>query len=498
MMSESTLKQNKGRALSGKVLKAVIPVAVWTIIIVFPVPEGLQPNAWAYFALFAATMVAIMLEPLPLQVVSLCALMIATVMRYVEPTASRSITWALSGFSDKTIWLIFGAYVFTLGYKKSGLGRRIALMLVKLLGGRTLGLGYAIMLSDIVLGPGTPSSTGRSAGIIFPIASSIPPLFGSEPGPSARKIGSYLLWTAFASTAITSSMFLTALAPNAAALTIVGQITNLEITWTQWFLGFLPVAVILASLLPLLMYVIYRPEITSSKEVPVWASNELVKMGKMTRNERLMGSMILLAILLWITGSSKDIRLPFLGSEFIDPTAVVMSCVVLMLLTRVVEWEEVVTNKDAWNVLMWFVPMLTLAAGLNKVGFLTWLATSAAQPLTILPPAFAMVLLVALFFVIHYFFTSVTAHVAAVLPVVLGIGMSIPGIPLLPFTLLLVYSLGLMGVITPYATGPAPAYFGCGYIPRGDFWKLGLATGLFYLSVLLLAGVPWLTLVMGR
>jgi len=483
-------KAEKGK-IPKNVLKAGIPLAVWLIIILIPVPAGLESNAWHYFALFAATIIAIILEPIPLQAVSLTALAFAAVMRYVEPSPSGSISWALSGFSDKTVWLIFGAYVFALGYKKSGLGRRIALLLVRLLGGNTLGLGYAITLSDLVLGPGTPSNTGRSAGIIFPIVSSIPPIFGSEPGQTSRRIGSYIMWTAFASTAVTSSMFLTALAPNAAALTIVKQITKLEITWTQWFFGFLPVGVILISVLPLLIYLIYRPEIESSKEVPPWAEKELEKMGKVTRKEQVMGALILLAVFLWITGSNKVISLPFLGSEFIDPTTVVLMCIVLMLLTKVVEWEDVVTNKDAWNVLMWFVPMLTLADGLNKVGFLKWLAVFAAQPLAGIPPTFAMLLLVALFFWIHYFFTSLTAHTAAVLPVMLGIGMTIPGIPILPFSLLLLYSLGLMGVITPYATGPAPVYFGSGYIPRNDFWRLGLIFGLFFLIVLLLVGMPW-------
>ena len=492
MPNGTTGDLEKGR-MPGKFLKAGIPLAVWLVILLIPVPAGLQPNAWYYFALFAATMVAIMLEPLPLQVVSLGALVIATVMRYVEPGASQSVQWALSGFSDKTVWLIFGALVFTLGYNKSGLGRRLALLLVRKLGGRTLGLGYAIMLSDVVLGPGTPSNTGRSAGIIFPIISNIPPIFGSEPGPTSRRIGSYIMCTALASTAVTSSMFLTALAPNAAVLAFLKQITNIQITWTQWFLGFLPVGLILISFLPLLIYIVYRPEIVSSKEVPAWASKELEMMGKVSKKELRMGGLILLAIVLWITGSNKDISLPFLGSQFIDATSVVLMCIVLMVLTRVVEWEDVVTNKEAWNVLMWFAPILTLSDGLNKVGFLTWLAKFGAQPLASVPPLFAMVLLVALFFGIHYFFTSLTAHAAAVLPVMLGIGMTIPGLPILTFSLLLVYSLGLMGIITPYAMGPSPVYYGSGYIPRSDFWRLGFLCGLFYLTVLLIVGVPWLT-----
>ncbi|NIP57346.1 MAG: anion permease, partial [Gemmatimonadetes bacterium] len=73
-------------------------------------------------------------------------------------------------------------------------------------------------------------------------------------------------------------------------------------------------------------------------------------------------------------------------------------------------------------------------------------------------------------------------------------GVAMDGIPLLPFVLLLCYSVGLMGVITPYATGPGPVYYGSGYITPGEFWRLGLIFGAIYLLALLLVGLPYLLL----
>jgi di/tricarboxylate transporter len=106
-----------------------------------------------------------------------------------------------------------------------------------------------------------------------------------------------------------------------------------------------------------------------------------------------------------------------------------------------------------------------------------------------------MMLLVSLFFWIHYFFSSITAHAAAVLPVVLAVATGIPGLPVSTLTLLCVYPLGLMGVISPYATGPAPMYFGSGFIGKGDFWKFGLIFGLIYFAGLLAIVLPWLRLI---
>ena len=208
-----------------------------------------------------------------------------------------------------------------------------------------------------------------------------------------------------------------------------------------------------------------------------------------------MIALVVLAIFLWITGSNTLFALPYFGTNFINATTVVLVGIALMLVTGIVTWEEILANKAAWNVLVWFATLVTLASGLNTVGFVAWFAKLAAAPLQGLDPIMAMAMLVALFFFIHYFFASLSAHTAAVLPVVLAIGLQIKGIPALPFALLLVYALGLMGIITPYATGPSPIYYGSGYISRTDFWKLGLIFGVIFVAALLIIGIPYLTAV---
>lgn len=480
------------RSKLGKYWKAIVPVSVWLALLLIPEPAGLSEEAWLYFALFAGVILGLILEPIPAAAVGLVGVAVAATFRYVEPSAAESVSWALGGFSNRTVWLIFGAYVFSIGYGQTGLGRRIALNLVRVLGSRTLGLGYAIALADLALAPGTPSNTARSAGIVFPVIRSIPGLYGSEPGPTARRLGAYLMWTAFAATAVTSSMFVTALAPNALALDIVRTTVSIEISWTEWFLGFLPTGAILFVLVPGLCYMLYPPEIRTSKEVPAWAAGELHRMEPFSRQEFKMALLILAAIALWITGDNSQVSLPFLGSNFIDPTGVVLVVVAGMILTGVVTWNDIVGHPGAWNILVWFATLVALADGLYRVGFIEWLARLAAKPLAGLDPVIAMALLLALFFFIHYFFASLSAHTAAVLPVILAVGAGIPGLPVRTFSLLLVYSLGLMGVISPYATGPAPIYYASGFISRADFWRLGLIFGLIFLATLLLVGIPTL------
>jgi L-tartrate/succinate antiporter len=85
-----------------------------------------------------------------------------------------------------------------------------------------------------------------------------------------------------------------------------------------------------------------------------------------------------------------------------------------------------------------------------------------------------------------------TAHVSALLPVFLGVAVLIPGVSPLGWALLLCQSLGLMGVLTAYATAPNAIYYGSGYIKGKDFWVLGLILGVTFFVLYLLIGVPWL------
>ena len=470
-----------------------LPLAAAAAVAMIPAPAGLPPHAWPYFAAFVAVILALITEPLPAPAIGLIGVTAIAVLRLPFSSAeladpafrapAETVKWALAGFSNATVWLIFAAFVVAMGYEKTRLGRRIALYLVKHLGHRTLGLGYAIALADLVIAPFTPSNTARSAGTIFPIVRSIPDLYGSRPGESPRRIGAYLMWVAFAATCVTSSMFVTALAPNLLALTMVRTTVGIEITWTDWFLGFLPVGVVLFLLLPYVVYRLYPPEIRTSTEVPRWAALELREMGKVTRGETTMALLIGAALVAWIFGSTA-----------IDPTMVALAVIALMLLTGVVSWDDIVGNRPAWAVLCWFATLVVLADGLNRVGFVEWFGTSAAALLHGYSPNAVMAGLVAVFFLVHYMFASLTAHTTAVLPVMLAAGVAVPGMPTRRFALLLGFSLGIMGVITPYATGPAPVYFASGFLPRGDFWRLGLIFGLLFLGALLLIGVPWLSI----
>jgi L-tartrate/succinate antiporter len=470
--------------------QALSPVAVALIIALIPVPAGLAPHAWYFFAIFAGVIVGLVVEPFPGPAISLFGVTLATVLApwvlYSPEDIARpgfnavnaALTWALSGFGNSTVWLIFGAFMFALGYEKTGLGRRIALILVRAMGRRTLTLGYAVTVADTLLAPFTPSTTARSAGTIFPVIRNLPPLYDSKPNdPSARKIGSYLMWTALAATCINSSMFLTAMAPNLLAVEIVKKTAKLDISWMDWLTAFAPVGVILLVSLPLLVYVLYPPTIKEGSEVPAWADEELRTMGGLSRREIILAVLVLLALAMWI-----------FGGDFVNATTAALIVVSLMVLTRIVSWDDILSNKQAWSTLVWFATLIALADGLNRTGFVTWFAQSVSAHMGGFSPTIAMVVLVCVYFFSHYLFASITAHTTAMLPVMLAVGGSIPGMPMQALSQMLVLSGGIMSVLTPYAGGPNPVYYGSGYLPTKDFWLLGAIFGAIFFGLWLAIG----------
>ncbi|BDB28969.1 anion permease (plasmid) [Cupriavidus sp. P-10] len=475
-------------------LTALAPVVAAVVVALIPAPEGLALHTWLYFAIFVGVIVGLMLEPIPGAAIGLIAVTLVTVLcewvfyspeQLAKPgfnPANAALAWALSGFGNSTVWLIFGAFMFALGYEKTGLGRRIALLLVRAMGRKTLTLGYAVMMADALLAPFTPSNTARSGGTIFPVIRNLPPLYDSKPNdPSARRIGSYIMWTAIATTCVTSSMFLTALAPNLLAAELIRKTVQVDLSWMQWFMAFAPVGVLLLLAVPLLAYLLYPPEVKEGTEVPAWAAQELQKMGPPSQRELLLGLLVLIALALWI-----------FGDKHVNATTAALMVIGLMLVTRVVTWDDMLANKQAWNTLAWFATLIALADGLSRTGFVKWFSDTMASHMSGFPPLAAAVILVLVFYFTHYMFASVTAHTTAMLPVMLSVGSTIPGLPMQSFALMLALTLGLMGILTPYGTGPSPVYFGSGYLPAGDYWKLGAIFGVIFIAVFLMIGVPLL------
>lgn len=142
-------------------INLAITVAVGLIIWFIPAPEGLTVTVWHLFAIFVATIVGLIIKPMPMGAIAIMAIAVCILTGSVgtikDGKFTASVAAGLAGFSDTTIWLIVIAFFISRGFIKTGLGSRVAYLFVKAFGKKTLGLSYALAATDLVLAPAMPS-----------------------------------------------------------------------------------------------------------------------------------------------------------------------------------------------------------------------------------------------------------------------------------------------------------------------------------------------------
>lgn len=460
--------------MNSKLTKALAVVALGAAIWFLPVPQGLKPEAWHLMAIFVATIFGFILQPLPIGAVALASVTFTALAGVLKPAE------ALSGFSNTTIWLIVAAFLFAKGFIKTGLGRRIAFILIKAIGDSTLKLGYTLVLSDLIISPATPSNTARAGGILFPIVRSLCTAFGSEPGSTSRKVGSYLMQTAYQGNAITSAMFMTSMAGNPLIALLAAKTLNIQLSWGQWALASVVPGLISLLVVPYFLYKFYPPEIKKTPEAKALAAKELQNMGPMSWGEKIVAMVFVGALILWSTSQYTKL----------DATVVALLAVVVMLATQVLEWKDVLDEKGAWDTLIWMGALVGLADYLSKLGFIPWFAKTMAASIVGIPWLQAFIVLTIVYLYAHYAFASLTAHITAMYPAFIAVAVA-AGAPPYLVALALAFMSNLCMSLTHYAAGPSPIYFGAGYVDQNTWWRLGFIISVINLVIWVGLGSMW-------
>lgn len=460
--------------MSKKLLYALITVGVLVGIWFAPVPTGLKPQAWHLFAIFLATVVGFILSPVPNGVVALTSVVVAVF------TNTLSLKDALTAFSGTTVWLVVSAFIFAIGFQKTGLGRRIAYLITRSFGGSTLTLAYSMAASDLILGPATPSNTARAGGVLFPIVNSLCQAFDSYPGPSAKRLGAFLMSAVFHMDITVSAMFLTSMAANPLAAELAKKTLGVDITWGTWALAAVVPGLIGLIITPYVLYKLTPPELTKTPEAKKLAADELTKMGPMSLQEKFMLGVFLLSLTLWATGEITKF----------EGTQVAFLGICIMLITGVISWNDVTKESKAWDTLIWMGSVVMIADFLNKSGFIKWFATGVGLALKGADPMVALIVAFMVYLYSHYGFASMTAHVTAMYAALIAVAAAAGAPPFLA-AMAVAIAANLCGCLTHFGTGPAPIYFGAGYVDQATWWRNGFIMSLVHTVIWLGIGSLW-------
>lgn len=455
--------------------KLLVCLTIPIFITLSPVPDGLEKVAWNLFALYIGAVLALVLQPYEDAVVFYAVIAFGGIVL-------NQFNAMISGYSFPMVWLVFSAFLIGTAFVVTGLGKRIAYWLIGTVGNTPLRLGYAACLTDLATSPATPSNGARTGGITYPIFKSVAIALGSEPGPTANRIGAFLTMTTFFACGATSCVFMTAVATMPFTLEMGSKILGVgPISWIDYFKISVVPGIAMLIVAPVIPYILCKPEIKHIDNKAI-AKEGINTLGKMKTEEKLLAVFFVLAILAWATGGYFNPK--------IDSNAVAVAFVACLLLFRVISWNDVLNAKGAWSLFIWYGGIVGIIGALTKAKFFDWLGVFLSKYINLtgmsdigLIAAMSIMVIVG-----RYFFASGIVFCASLLPIIFTIG-KLAGVSSIPALYLVAYASAYAGCVTHYSGTVSPILFAAGYVDLPKWWKVSIMTMFLFLFVAL--GTSW-------
>jgi DASS family divalent anion:Na+ symporter len=443
-----------------------------------PAPKGVSVQGWHLFIIFILTILALIINPLPMGAIAFCAISVVVL------TNTLTLKLTLTCFSSTIVWLIVSAFLLAKGFIKTGLGSRIAYYFVSVLGKSTLGLAYGLTAAEVLFAPLMPSNTARGAGIIYPIIDSLNSEYGSKPDvnpekDTRKKIGSYLIKLLYQINVLTSAMFLTATAGNPLIVSIASS-QGVLISWGTWAVACIVPGLICLIILPALLYVIYPPEMKSTPEAPAFAKAKLKDLGPLSAGEKIMLIVFALLLGLWVFGERFGI----------DATTAALFGMAILLISGVLRWDDVIGETRAWDTFIWMAVLILLSDQLSKLGVTAFFGEKMQKGVSSFSWLTVFLIVGLFYFYVHYFFASMTAHISAMYGTFLVVCIN-AGVPPMLIALFMGVGSSLSAGLTHYGTGTAPVYFSTKYVTITEWWRIGFIVSVVNLLIWGFVGGAW-------
>lgn len=453
---------------------AVITVVALGILFLLPRPAEITPQGWRMLTLFVCTVLGLMLRPIAGGAVVLIGVTLTVLLGILTPSQ------ALVGYGNTTVWLVLAAFFIARSLINTGLARRIALLFVRSIGGTTLGLGYSLVASDLLLAAIIPATAARVGGVILPITQSLAEVYRSHPGPTASLLGTYLMLTIYQGDMVACAMFLTGQASNPLGAELAFKTVHVSMTWMSWLWAALLPGLVAAMVVPWVTYRLSPPTISHTPQAKDLARKELQAMGPLSKNEKIALAIFMLVCALWATSPFHNIHSTF----------VALLGVGVLLMTNALSWADIQKDQLAWDVFVWYGGLLRMGEALNDFGVTTTFARWVSNHFGGWHWPALMALVVVFYFYAHYMFASITTHFVSMYAPFLAV-LAGAGAPPAMAAYALAFYTNLSASLTHYGTTHSPMIFTTGYVSQGLWWKVGFLISLVNLVVWTSVGLVW-------
>ncbi len=466
--------------LQSKNIGLILGPILFLLTLLFYHPKGLSPAANAVLACTLWIAVWWITEAIPIAVTSLLPIILFPL------TGGLGLSETTAAFGHKYVFLYIGGFILAIAIERWNLHKRIALNIINLIGTniKSIILGFMVATAFLSMWISNTASTV----MMLPIGLAIVTQLKANPLTVENEnqiFGKALMLAIAYSASIGGISTLIGTPPNLVLAGIVQELYDIEITFSQWIAFGLPISIVL-----LFICWKYLTEIAFSfkqKSFPggkAEIKKQLINLGKITYEEKLVLAVFAFTAFAWITRS-------FLLKKFIpnidDTIIAVFAGVVLFLLPAsreknraIINWQEAV--KLPWGILLLFGGGLALAQGFKMSGLAEWIGGQ----MTLLNGVSLVILLFVLIAAVN-FLTEITSNLATT-------AMMLPILAPLAFTIN-VHPYILMAGATvaascafmlPVATPPNAVVFGSGYLKIPDMVRAGIWMNIISIIILTL------------
>lgn len=461
-------------------------------IALLPAPAGLPVAGLYMLGLLVFSVIIWMTEAVSYPVSAVLIITLTAFMLGFSPDAtqngallgtSKGLTIALSGFNNTAWALVGGALFLSAAMTKTGLDKRIALVVLSRVGAKTDRILIGVIATGFLLSFVVPSTTARVSCMV-PIVMGIIVAFGV---PLRSRFAGMLMIAVAQADSLWNVGIKTAAAQNMVAVSFIEKQLGVTISWLDWFIAAAPFSTIMSIVLYFVLMKMMPPEkkeIEGGHQIVV---RSLAELGPMRSDEKRL--MIISLVLLFFWATEKIVH-PF------DTATTTIAAIALLFLPGigVMTWKDT-ERSIPWGTLALFGVGIGLGSALLTTKAAPWLASTivaqfglqAATPLAILA------ILSLFLIVIHLGFASATGLAAAMIPIIIAVLQSVttPGINIVGLTMILQYVISF-GLILPVNAPQNMVAYGTNTFEVRDFVRTGIPLTLIaYLLVLLMGATYW-------
>ncbi|MCU0447177.1 MAG: DASS family sodium-coupled anion symporter [Microscillaceae bacterium] len=458
--------------------------AIFLLILNLPQFSGLSPEAQRVIAVAAWMLTWWISEAVNLAVTAFLPIILFPMLQV------NKMDETTQAYGDTIVFLFMGGFIIALAMEKWNLHLRIALNIVRLTGTNANGIILGFMLATGFLSMWI-SNTATTV-MMLPIANSVIGLLANSEDLDKKGFANFslvmMLGIAYAAN-IGGIGTLIGTPPNIVFASNIKKMYGYEVTFYQWFMVGFPFALCLLLLTYWVMVKwLYPNRLSTFRDSEDLINQELRKLGKMTKSEKLTLIIFVSTALLWIFRQLINLQLTAWQINLqLDDAMIAMIAAIVLFTTPtnfakgefLLSWKD--TKNMSWGILMLFGGGIALANALAKTGIIKKIGTSVAG-LEGLDNFMIMALLVALV----VFMTEVMSNVAliaVIVPVIAGIAVGLGENPLwLTVPITIAASCAFM---LPMATPPNAIVFSSGYVKVSQMVRAGLVLNILSIIILI-------------